>query len=237
MVAPKCLKPRAPGAVLRRRRARTAGALVRAAVAPLRPRRARRHGARGAILLDTLDTVRDARCADLFVAFEPAEAASEIQSLVGKVTGAFPQRGETVGERMRHGFATLFARGYSNVVMIGSGLATLPPAHVRQAFVRLHERDGILVIGPAVDGGYYLLGRRGVYSQLFAAIPWSAPDVLASTARVAETLGLTVSRVPAWYNVDGLDDLQGVMRDEQAAKRTRAWVHAHGEIDQLLHRR
>ncbi|HWK10778.1 MAG TPA: TIGR04283 family arsenosugar biosynthesis glycosyltransferase [Vicinamibacterales bacterium] len=189
---------------------------------------------RRAILLDTLDAVRDARNADLFVAFEPAEAASEIQSLVGSVTGAFPQRGETLGERMRHAFATLFARGYSSIVMIGSDLPTLPASHVRQAFDRLHDRPDVLVIGPAVDGGYYLVGLRRLYSELFATIPWSTPDVLASTTSVAEDLGLSVSHVPAWYDVDAVDDLRRVMREERVAQRTRLWVTAHTEVDHLL---
>lgn len=74
---------------------------------------------RRALLLDTLDAVRSVRNVDVFVAFEPAEAASEIHALAGNVTGAFPHCGETLGERMRHAFATLFARGYSSVVMIG----------------------------------------------------------------------------------------------------------------------
>jgi rSAM/selenodomain-associated transferase 2/rSAM/selenodomain-associated transferase 1 len=188
---------------------------------------------RRAILLDTVDAVRDVRNADLFVAFEPADAESEIRGLLGGATQVFPQRGDTLGERMRHAFATLFARGYSSVVMIGSDLPTLPPSHVRQAFERLHDRPEVVVIGPAVDGGYYLIGLRRLYSQLFAAIPWSTPDVLASTTSVAAVLGLSVSRLPTWYDVDGVDDLRRVTRDERAARRTRAWVAAHGESDQL----
>ena len=81
---------------------------------------------RRALLLDTLDAVRQVRSADLFVAFEPAAAASEFQSLVGGFAQLVPQRGETIGDRMRDAFASLFARGYTSVVIVGSDLPTLP---------------------------------------------------------------------------------------------------------------
>jgi rSAM/selenodomain-associated transferase 2/rSAM/selenodomain-associated transferase 1 len=185
---------------------------------------------RRALLLDTLDAVRQVRSADLFVAFEPAAAASEFQSLVGGFAELVPQRGETIGDRMRDAFASLFARGYTSVVIVGSDLPTLPDAYVNTAFERLRDRGTDVVIGPATDGGYYLIGLRSVSSTLFDSIPWSTSMVLARTVEIAEQQRLAVSLTPHWYDVDSVDDLRRVMADQPAATRTRAWLAAHPEV-------
>jgi glycosyltransferase A (GT-A) superfamily protein (DUF2064 family) len=69
---------------------------------------------------------------------------------------------------------------------------------------------------------------------LFASIPWSTADVLTATTTIAERCGLTVSFVPAWHDVDTMDDLRRVLRDPQGAMRTRAWVNADDEIACLI---
>ncbi len=183
-----------------------------------------------ALLLDTIDAVVPVRPADLFVAFEPAAAESEFQSLVGGIAQLVPQRGETIGDRMRHALVGLFGDGYTSVVIVGSDLPTLPHAYVKTAFERLGDNGTDVVIGPAKDGGYYLIGLRSVSSELFDSIPWSTPVVLARTLEIAATLRLTVSLTPQWYDVDSVDDLRRVMADQAVAKRTRAWLAAHPEV-------
>jgi rSAM/selenodomain-associated transferase 1 len=185
---------------------------------------------RRAVLLDTIDAVARIKSADLFVAFEPAPAESEFQTLVGGIAQLVPQRGGTIGDRMRHVLAGLFARGYTSVVIVGSDLPTLPDAYVNAAFERLRDDRTDVVIGPATDGGYYLIGLRSVSSRLFDAIPWSTPMVLARTMEIAETLRLTVSLTPQWYDVDSVDDLRRVIADQPAAARTQAWLAAHPEV-------
>ena len=182
---------------------------------------------RRALLLDTLDAVRDVEAADLFVAFEPAESIGEMRALVGDSARLFPQQGDTLGDRMRNAFARLFAAGYSTVVMIGSDLPSLPTPHVAQAFQYLRDRPDALVIGPASDGGYYLIGMRRLRPALFTSIPWSTADVLSTTTSIAERCGLPVSFVPPWHDVDTVDDLRRVLRDLHGATRTRAWATAH----------
>jgi rSAM/selenodomain-associated transferase 2/rSAM/selenodomain-associated transferase 1 len=185
---------------------------------------------RRALLLDTIDAVGGVRPADLFVAFEPAAAESEFQSMVGGLAQLVPQHGETIGDRMRHVLAGLFARGYTSAVIVGSDLPTLPGAYVNAAFDRLRDDCIDVVIGPATDGGYYLIGVRAVSSRLFDSIPWSTPMVLARTLEIAEQLRLTVSLTPQWYDVDSVDDLRRVMADHPAATRTQAWLTAHPEV-------
>ena len=183
---------------------------------------------RRALLLDTLDAVRGAADADLFVACEPADSIAEMRGLVGDGARLFPQQGDTLGDRMRNAFGHLFAAGYSTVVMIGSDLPSLPASHLAQAFQYLRDEPDALVMGPATDGGYYLIGLHRLWPALFTSIAWSTADVLTTTTRIAETCGLTVSFVSPWHDVDTVDDLRRVLRDPHGATRTRAWATAHG---------
>jgi rSAM/selenodomain-associated transferase 2/rSAM/selenodomain-associated transferase 1 len=185
---------------------------------------------RRAILLDTLDAVGRVSRADLCVAFEPADTVAEFQSLTGSTVRLIPQRGRTLGDRMRNVFADLFAAGYSRIVMVGSDLPTLPPAHVEHAFNQLGTQNNPVVIGPAADGGYYLIGLRALCAELFDSIPWSTPDVLATTLKAAETLQLPVSLAPPWYDIDALDDLRRLAHETAPAARTRAWIAGHREV-------
>jgi rSAM/selenodomain-associated transferase 2/rSAM/selenodomain-associated transferase 1 len=189
---------------------------------------------RRSLLQDTLDAVRGVADADVFVAFEPADAIAEMRGLVGDRVRLFPQQGDTLGDRMQNAFGRQFAAGYSAVVVIGSDLPSLPAFHVTQAFECLRDRPDALVIGPASDGGYYLIGLRRPCPELFTSIAWSTADVLTTTTRIAETGGLTVSFVSPWHDVDTVDDLRRVLRDPHGATRTRAWVTAHGENASLL---
>ena len=185
---------------------------------------------RRALLLDTLDAARGVADADLFVAFEPADSIAEMRGLVGDAVRLFPQRGDTLGDRMRDAFGRLFAAGYSAVVMIGSDLPSLPTSHLAQAFQHLREGPDVLVVGSASDGGYYLIGLLRLYPALFTSIAWGTADVLTTTTSIAETCGLTVSFAPPWHDVDTVDDLQRVLRDPDGAARTRAWMTAHGTV-------
>jgi len=186
---------------------------------------------RRALLQDTLDAVRGAGDADVFVAFEPPDAIAEMHGLVGDGVRLFSQQGDTLGDRMRNAFERLFAAGYSDVVMIGSDLPSLPASHLARAFQCMRGRPDAVVIGPASDGGYYLIGLRRLCPELFTSIAWSTADVLTNTTCIAERCGLTVSLVPPWHDVDTLDDLRRVLRDPHGAARTRKWANARQEVE------
>jgi rSAM/selenodomain-associated transferase 2/rSAM/selenodomain-associated transferase 1 len=192
---------------------------------------------RRALLLDTLDAARAVADADLFVAFEPADSIAEIRGLVGDGVRLFPQEGDTLGDRMQNAFGRVFAAGYSAVVMIGSDLPSLPTSHLADAFRCLRDGPDVVVIGPASDGGYYLIGLRRLCPALFTSIAWSTADVLTNTTKIAETSGVTVSLVSPWHDVDTVDDLRRVVRDPKGAIRTRAWVTAQGEVEKWKRRK
>jgi hypothetical protein len=165
---------------------------------------------RRAILSDTLEIVDQVTGAEPIVIFTPATAEAELAELTGDRWGRTPQRGEGLGERLEHAFADLFARGYSGVLVIGSDLPTLPPEYLQRARSELLTRDDPVVLGPARDGGYYLIGLRKPHPELFSGIAWSTASAFAATVAIATSAGLPVSLVPEWYDVDSVEDLRGI---------------------------
>lgn len=119
------------------------------------------------------------------------------------------QVGDDLGTRMNQAFKTLFAQGYRQVFLMGTDVPTLPLDHVKQALSSLENHD--LVLGPAFDGGYYLIGLKRMAPELFADIPWSTDRVLRLTQEKAVTLGLTIALLEPWRDVDTLADLQALI--------------------------
>ena len=112
---------------------------------------------------------------------------------------------ESLGERMSQAFAEAFGAGAGRVVIIGTDCPGLTADLLRQAFDLLITHD--LVIGPASDGGYYLLGMNNLHDRLFADKEWSTATVLADTLADAARLGLRVAQLPTLADVDSAQDL------------------------------
>jgi len=112
---------------------------------------------------------------------------------------------DSLGTRMSHAFAEAFAGGAGRVVIIGTDCPGLTAALLRQAFGQLATHD--LVVGPATDGGYYLLGMNSLHPALFANKPWSTAAVLPATLADARRLGLRVAQLPTLADVDSAHDL------------------------------
>lgn len=116
------------------------------------------------------------------------------------------QTGSTLGDRMLHAFTHLFENGYSNVVIIGTDCPDLEISDLNDAYMALSHSD--LVIGPASDGGYYLLGMSRLYPELFNEIPWSTPKVLELTLDIANKKGLDYEFLKIRSDVDTFEDWQ-----------------------------
>lgn len=133
-----------------------------------------------------------------------------------------PQQGVTFGERLGGTVARLIQR-YSPVVLIGSDSPDLPAAFIARAFELLHA-DSDVVLGPATDGGYYLLGMRAMQAALFERIDWSTDAVAQQTRERAAQAGLALADLPSWHDLDTVDDLQALVGP--GAPLTRAFVAA-----------
>lgn len=145
----------------------------------------------------------------------------------------FAQRGETLGDRL---FTALgeAARDGAVVAALGSDHPTLPLAVVEEAFARV-EAGAPVVIGPSLDGGYYLiaLAPAAVRPELFAGVPWSTSEVLAATLARASEIGLPVDLLPPGEDVDTPEDLARLAERLSAlpggdCPRTRACLAAWG---------
>jgi rSAM/selenodomain-associated transferase 1 len=124
------------------------------------------------------------------------------------------QIGDNLGTRMNQAFEILFSRGYQQVLVIGTDVPTLPLDRFKQALSLLESHD--LVLGPALDGGYYLIGLKRTIPDLFTDIPWSTDQVLRLTQEKAVSLGLATALIESWRDVDTLDDLQAFIKACQA---------------------
>lgn len=130
------------------------------------------------------------------------------------------QVGPDLGARMHETFTTLFGRGYRQVLIIGTDAPTLPPSTYQDALALLKDHD--VVLGPALDGGYYLIGLKKPAPELFAGIPWSTDQVLPLTRKKAAELELTVAMLKEWRDIDTIDDLRCLIEDcAEDAKRPR----------------
>jgi rSAM/selenodomain-associated transferase 1 len=110
-----------------------------------------------------------------------------------------------LGQRMVSAFKQTFAMRATRVVMIGIDCPDLNEMILAEAFERLSEHD--LVLGPAVDGGYYLIGLNRLISELFTGISWGTSTVLATTQKIANQLGLNAYYLPRLHDIDRPEDL------------------------------
>ncbi len=117
------------------------------------------------------------------------------------------QTGDNLGKRMVEAFARLFAEGIEQVVLIGSDIVGLDSGYLVKAFDQLNTHD--MVIGPALDGGYCLVGfnMEQFKSELFEDTPWSTDMVLELTLKKAATAGLSTALIDALQDIDTIDDL------------------------------
>ena len=115
------------------------------------------------------------------------------------------QKGSDLGERMHHAFEESFALGYESVCIIGTDCWQLEAKHLQEAFEQLITHE--VVIGPATDGGYYLLGMKQMHAQFFQDKVWSSDTVLSRTLTDLKTLHLTFHLLPSLSDVDEEKDL------------------------------
>lgn len=197
----------------------------------------------GSFVLDALERSRTVPGVDRFLACAPS-ADHVFFKIMEERQGLrlIDQVGEDVGARMAQAFQTAFARGYRRVLLAGTDLPTLPPSLYGQALGLLEQHD--LVLGPALDGGYYLIGLTRPAPDLFAGIPWSTDRVLALTQQKAGSMGLTTALLPPCRDVDRIADLWALIEEEglgergkgQGAKSARLSARTAGALQLLAER-
>jgi hypothetical protein len=127
------------------------------------------------------------------------------------------QKGGDLGERLTDCFQQAFGEGVERLVVVGSDSPTLPLERLGQAFEALAE--AAVVLGPARDGGYYLVGASRFLPELFQNIAWGGPQVLAQSLEVLSRIGVSPRLLTSWYDVDTMDD---VLSLEEEIRRLRS---------------
>ena len=129
-------------------------------------------------------------------------------------TRGVPTQPQTSGDlttRLKEALGSLFAGGAARAIAIGSDSPTLPVERLREAADALRTHDA--VIGPAEDGGYYLIGFARPDFRLLEDIPWSTPDVTRTTLERAAAIGARAAVLERWYDIDDVASLRRALAD------------------------
>ena len=150
------------------------------------------------------------------ICFYPSDQFQYLKGWLGSKYNYLPQKGSDLGQRMKNAFINSFENDFKSVVIIGSDSPDLPPDFLHEACDALKSYD--VVIGPAEDGGYYLIGfnKDAFYPNAFDTIQWSSDSVFEWTIEVLKQQQLNLYLLPPWYDIDTLEDLKTlVQRNEK----------------------
>jgi hypothetical protein len=146
-------------------------------------------------------------CIRLALAYTPEGARRTFEVILPPPVLTFSQQGADLGERLAHIFTKLCGEGYDQVHIINSDSPDMPCSLIYESTKLLEIPQIDLVLGPCVDGGYYLIGLKKPTPELFQEIPWSTDRVLALTLERARAVGLSCRLLDPWYDIDTHDDL------------------------------
>jgi rSAM/selenodomain-associated transferase 1 len=143
-----------------------------------------------------------------YMAFGPPQARpffeQSLPPAIGLIDAWFPN----FGDCLTHAMAQLLERGHAAAVVLNSDSPTLPTSLLIETAETLARPGDRIVLGPAHDGGYYLLGAKAMHPRLFQDIAWSSEHVARQTLEHAAELGLSVHMLPTWYDVDDVRTLR-----------------------------
>jgi uncharacterized protein len=157
--------------------------------------------------------------------YAPAGAEQILRQLLPAGFGLLLQAGDDLGYVLVGAAGALLLAGHDCVLLVNGDSPTLPPRLLVQAIEALREPGDRMVLGPASDGGYYLIGLKRPHPQLFTRVAWGTETVARSTCERAAEIGLDTTLLPEWYDVDDLKSLRW-LQDELAGHSTR--FHAGG---------
>ena len=163
----------------------------------------------------------------LVLCYTPEGAEEAFEEVEREGSLMIAQRGKDLGERLTNAFAEVFALGFESIIAIGGDSPTLPADMILEAFDSLESEDEVVVV-PAEDDGYCLIGMRKLHQQIFQNVPWSTGGVMAATEAQAKKAGLILIVGPAWYDVDTPEELERLKEElkteKEAARFTRRFL-------------
>jgi rSAM/selenodomain-associated transferase 1 len=163
-----------------------------------------------AFLIDIADSIHELRSEfDVagYAVCTPAEAAEELATFLPDNFGYAVHTDVVLGRVLARATDDLLCRGHDCVVLVNGDSPTLPPSLLKDCLLSLRMGDERAVFGPAIDGGYYLVGLNHDEPRLFEGIPWSTPMVLEATLAKARQIKKHVTQLGVWYDVDDAESL------------------------------
>ena len=169
-----------------------------------------------AFLVDCCNALSEIPIIQHVIAYTPPEGLSGLKTLIGEAPIYIPQQGATLGERLIAAARWASNQEYAKFLFVGSDSPTLPIQYIERALDLLESRD--VVIGPSVDGGYYLIGfsKHGAslsIPTIFQEITWSTDVVFRQTLGKIQTIKARLGVLPPWYDVDTPTGLK-LLRDQ-----------------------
>jgi rSAM/selenodomain-associated transferase 1 len=151
--------------------------------------------------------------AGMEIRFSPDDAEVDVQEWLGQGFEYHPQGKGDLGEKLHRTFDESFSQGFARILAIGSDCPFVTRSDIEVAWASLASHD--VVIGPASDGGYWLIGLSGAQPGLFENIPWSTEKVLESTLQRIQAAGLSYARLRELCDIDTQSDWQRYIEWEQ----------------------
>jgi uncharacterized protein len=148
-----------------------------------------------------------------FVAYHPLGSEGFFEDLLPDGFKLLPPKEPTLGRSLFHAARDLFEAGYASVCLVNGDSPTLPTEQLVQAARHLQQPGDRVVLGPAADGGYYLIGMKQFHARLFEAIDWSTERVYRQTITRAGEIGVPVTALTEWYDVDDKASLSRLARE------------------------
>jgi len=185
--------------------------------------------------LDLIETLKNIEC-NITICYHPSHAESCIIRWLGNSYAYSAQKGNDIGERMANAFIRSFSKGFHRVILVGADIPDLTAKIIDDAFSSLQKYPA--VIGPALDGGYYLLGFNSniFIPDVFEDIPWGTDRVYEQTLTGFEKKRLQVHTLPIWRDIDTYKDLVHFYKinkkNRSAAKNTVSYL-AHIDFDRF----
>ena len=152
----------------------------------------------------------------LRIEFTPSHMSEQIKEMFPEAAEYSEQSGKSIGERMAYAFEKAFNGKTEQVILLGSDLVDLLPGDIETAFQQLNEHDA--VIGPSLDGGYYLIGFNfNVFQKtFFQKINWDDEDVFQQTINIIHDHGLSLYVLPQRIDIDTIDDIHMFLGENKA---------------------
>jgi rSAM/selenodomain-associated transferase 1 len=176
---------------------------------------------------------------DVIVAYMPEDGRAELQMMLPEGLSWIAQKGKDLGERMQAAVEHAAGLGFEPVLVIGMDSPSLPDKKIETAFELLTTGKADVVLGPAIDGGYYLVGMAKPVHGLFDRVDWGTSAACEQTVSNGNRLGLKVALLTEWYDVDTVEDLRllyielsRITGSRERAAATWRWMEENG--DQML---